>query len=62
MVVDDLHLGWALSGPSKDDAPLLIDADRVGARAFSFERFETIARGDRQVFNFAGAIELNEFA
>ena len=43
MIVHDGHLGRSISGPSENDAPLVIDPDGVKARQIAPERFQAVA-------------------
>jgi len=44
MVVDDLHVDCVAVIPTKTNAPLIVDSDRVLSGAISAERFEPKAR------------------
>ncbi len=61
MVIQDGDLGWPGRGPTEDNTPLVIDADRVGSGELSFEEFESVARGNREVAEFACLVHLDQF-
>lgn len=61
MVIDDGDIGRAGIGPSKDDAPPIVDADGMVARAVAVKRFEPIARGHGEVGKALRSVYLHEF-
>jgi hypothetical protein len=61
VVVNDLDIEHVTILPSEADAPLLIDADAVLARAVALERLELIRWGDHEVTQIRSAIEVLQF-
>lgn len=61
MVIHDGDFGRPRSGPAKDDAPLIIDADGVVARKPALEEFEPIAWRNREIVEPAGLVQLDQF-
>ena len=57
MVVDDLDVMCVPVLPAKADAPLIVDANAVLARAVAFELFESVAGRDTQVLELLGGID-----
>jgi hypothetical protein len=57
VVVNDLNVFRAGSGPSKADAPLLVDPDAVLPRSVAAELFEPIARRNHEVAQRVGCVE-----
>lgn len=49
MVIDNLGIEHVAILPSEADAPLLVDADAVLARAVALEYLELIRRGNHQI-------------
>ena len=56
MVVDDLDVIRVPVLPAKADAPLIVDANTVLARAVAFELFESVAGRHTQVLQLLGGI------
>ena len=56
MVVDDLDVICVSVLPAKANAPLIVDANTVLARAVAFELFESVARRHTQVVELLGGI------
>jgi hypothetical protein len=56
VVVDDLDVIRVPVLPAKADAPLIVDANAVLARAVAFELFESVARRNTQVLELLGGI------
>jgi len=62
MVVDDLDILGACSGPAKADPVLVVDADRMLSGTVAFERLEPVARRDSQVVQPTGDLQLTQLA
>ena len=58
MVIDDLSIEYVAILPSEADAPLLVDADAVLARAVALECLELIRWRDHQIAQIRSAIEV----
>ena len=58
MVIDNLGIEHVAILPSEADAPLLVDADAVLARAVALECLELIRRGNHQIAQIRSAIEV----
>jgi hypothetical protein len=56
VVVNDLDVIRVPVLPAKADAPLIVDANAVLARAIAFEFFESVAGRDTQVLELLGGI------
>ena len=61
MIITDCHLSGTAFGPYKNDPPLVIDADGVGAGKIALQSLQAIARRDGEIHQSAGSIHLNEF-
>lgn len=57
MVIDDLDILGAGSGPDKTHAPLPVHANAVLALSVALQGFEVIVRGNSQIFQIRCAIE-----
>jgi hypothetical protein len=62
MVIQDGDFGWALRGPTKNDAPLIIDTDGMAAIEVTGKRLQAVARWHGEVRKLRSLIHLNEFA
>ena len=62
MIVHDGHLGRPISGPSENDAPLVIDPNGVKARQIAPERFRTVAGRNGKVAEDASLIHLDRLS
>ncbi len=62
MVIDDLDVLGASSGPAKADPPLLVDADAVATNTITPELFEPVAWWHNEVIQCIGGIEDKKFA
>ena len=49
MIIDDFDFHGAALGPSKANAPLIVDAKAVLASSIASQRFETVRRRDEEV-------------
>jgi hypothetical protein len=58
VVVSDFDLAGIAVLPTKADPILVIDANTVLAFSVPLERLEMIARGDRQLTEFAHSVQL----
>jgi hypothetical protein len=61
MIVDNFDLFWTMVRPSEDDPPLIVYADRMSAGEISPQRFQAVSRGNGEICQRGGAVELNEF-
>jgi hypothetical protein len=61
MIIDDLDFVSSIA-PAKNDAPLIVDADRMAAGQFSFKRLQSIARRHSQIAQPRGGIQILQFA
>ena len=62
VVVDDLNVLGSRCRPLEADAPLLVDADAVGARPVALELLESVSRGDAQIIERLGGVEDEQLA
>ncbi len=62
MIVDDSHFIGAVFCPTKDDAPLLVNANRMKAFALTMKRFQLIPGWNGQIIELSGLIHLNQFS
>jgi hypothetical protein len=62
IMVRDLHIGRSRIGPSKADAPFVIDADAVLSRSVASQRFQAVSRRRPQVVEFYCCLNHCEFA
>jgi hypothetical protein len=62
MIDDDLHSIWAVLGPDKADAPLVVDADAVLALAVALESFESVGGWNAQVVEFGCGVQHAELS
>jgi hypothetical protein len=62
VVVDDLHLVSLRVVPTKDDSPLLVDADAVVAGPVSSHRLEPVARRGSEIPEFVGSVDRVQLA
>jgi hypothetical protein len=62
VVIHDLNVCWSSLGPSKANAPLIIDANTVLAGAVAFQFFQAIARRGPQEFESFRCIELRQLS
>lgn len=58
MVINDFDVKHVAVLPSEADAPLLVDADTVLARAIAFEGLQLIRWGDHQIAQIRSAVEV----
>jgi len=61
MVIDDLDLVSVSVPPDEADAPLVVDADAVGACPLAFEGFEPVARWHPQVLKPFRLVDSDQF-
>ena len=61
MVVADSNYVGSLLSPFKNDAPLIINSDRVVALQITFQCFESISRWNFQIIQFPCTVQLNQF-
>jgi len=61
MVIHDLNVIRIAIAPHKADAPLIVDTDTVLSLSITFERFQTVTRGRREVAQFSGNVQLSKF-
>ena len=62
MVAGNLHIRWAILGPEKADAPLLIYSDRILVGAVAPQAFQAVPWWDTQVGYALRLIQLCQFA
>lgn len=62
MIVHDFHIVRVALAPAKADAPLVVDPDAVLALAITFQRFQSVCRGNPQVFERRRAVEHAQLA
>ncbi len=62
MVIRDGDLSRAPVCPTKNDAPLVVDADRMPALPGTAERLQAVAGRNREIAQPAGAVELEKFS
>ncbi len=62
MVIHDLNCFRSRRSPTKADAPLIIDPDRVEAGALAFQSLEPVAWRRSQIGEAFGGMELNQFS
>ena len=62
VVVDDLNLVSLCVAPTKDDSPLLVDADAVVAGPVSSKRLEPVARRGPEIPEFVGGVDRVQLA
>ena len=62
MVIDDLDVEGVAVLPAKADAPLIVDANTVLARAIPFELLEPVAGWDTKVNELLGGVHEAELA
>ena len=62
MVIHNGDLGWTGLGPAEDKPPLVIDSDRMKARAVAAKGFEAVAGGHGKVREPGGPVHLHELA
>ncbi len=62
LVIHDSNLGGAAFSPAKDDAPLVVDPDRVKAGRVPAQDFEPVPRRHREVGESACAVHLHQLA
>jgi hypothetical protein len=62
VVIHDLNVCWSSLGPSKANAPLIIDANAVLAVAVAFQFFQAIAWRRPQEFESFRCIELRQLS
>ena len=60
MVVEDFNLLWPCLCPPEDNAPLVIDADRMPANALALQCLKTVAGRNGQVRKYNGAVHLEK--
>src|SRR5438132_179688 len=58
VIVDDLDIPCAVLAPVETDSPLIVDADAVLAAPAALQRLKAVARGNSQVLQTLGRIEL----
>ena len=57
VIVDDFDMRGASFAPDKTNAPLIVDADRMLAKAIRLQRFEPIARRRPQIGQSPSVVE-----
>jgi hypothetical protein len=57
VVVHNLYVVSVSLFPYETDAPLIVDADTVLARAVAFEGVKSVTRGHRQIDQSLGCVE-----
>lgn len=62
MVIDNGHVGGALVGPAKDDAPWVVDPDRMKRSPSTLEAFQPVTGWNRYVLQPTRPIKLDKFA
>lgn len=62
VVVDDLNVLGPRCRPLEADAPLLVDADAVGACPVALELLESVSRGNAQILERLGGVEDEQLA
>ena len=62
MIVHYLHLEGTAALPSKDQAPLVIDPDRVESGPVAFEEFQSIPRRRPKIAEFGCVVQVQQFA
>ena len=60
MIVHDCDFGGAALGPTKDNSPLVVDANGVEGFEVSFEGFQAIAWRHFHIVQVSGLVQLNE--
>ena len=61
MVIPDGDLFGVAAVPAEADAPLVVDADGVGAGEVALKCFEAVAWWDGEVVEDDGFVELDQF-
>ena len=61
MVVNDLDV-LSASAPTEDDAPLVVDSDRVEAVQIAGEAFKAVSRGRGEILEIMGGLDEHELA
>jgi hypothetical protein len=59
MVIHDFNGVSSSGSPSKTDAPLIVDSNRVQAGALTFQGFQSVTRRGSQIGDFLGGVKLN---
>jgi hypothetical protein len=62
MIVNDLNIGWAIVGPTKANAILLIDSDAVLSFTVAGQSFKSIARWNLQLVQPLRGVQLVQFS
>jgi hypothetical protein len=62
VVVDDLHVEGVSGTPVEADPPLRVDPDGMLAATISPEGFESVSRGDPEVFERVRSVQEHELA
>ena len=62
MVISDFDFVRSVCFPDEADSPLIVDANGMLPFAVSFEGFESIARRNREMFEFGDCVELSEIS
>lgn len=60
MIIHNFNVVRVFAAPAEANAPLVIDADAVLANAVAFQGFQAVAGRQRQIAQFARAINLRE--
>src|SRR5574341_1665686 len=60
MIVNDLDVVRVPRSPDEADSPPVIDADAMLSLAGAFQRLEPVARGDPQVVQRPGAVQVQQ--
>jgi hypothetical protein len=62
MIVDNLHVNWAVKTPTKADPEMIVDTDRVLTRALSPERPEMVVRRNTQIRQYLRSMQHSKLA
>jgi len=62
MIIHNGYLGWSGIGPTKDNAPLIVDPNGMKPRKFARQRFQPVSGRDRHIPQPPGPVQLNKFA
>lgn len=61
MIIDNLHVFGARSGPTEADSPLIVDTNAVLPGTPTLQCFKTISRRHSQIIKSGGNFELPQF-
>ena len=62
VVIDDLYCVNPVRRPAEAEAPLVVDADGVLSGAGALERLKPVARGNPEIVQSLGQVQLDQFA